>query len=338
MNTLLLSKSDVKKLLSMELAIESVKEAYTMFHQKSIQQPPIMSIDIKGHNGEMDVKSCYALGNNAISIKIASGYWDNPKNYMLPTMIANITILDGKTGYPLCIMDGSLITGYRTGAAGGLSAALLARKDTKSVAVIGAGNQARMQTMAVKEVLNINEVRVYAPVFNQMDNYKQDIESSLNIKVNLCDSPEEAVRGADLVITATPASEAIVKSEWINDGTHIIAVGADMAGKQELETAILRRARIYVDSKAQCLERGETRNAIMEHVISESDIQGELADVLVGKLNGRIADTDITLFDTTGMGVQDNTLAYMIYRKALECGMGQTFDFFCEESNQEEVK
>lgn len=328
MPTLLLSKNDVQLLLSMEMAIESVREAYTLFHNDQIEQPPIVSVDIREYNGETDVKSCYARGNDTLSVKIASGYWDNPAKYGLPTMIANVTILDGKTGYPLCVMDGGLITGYRTGAAGGLSAALLARKDTKTVAVIGAGNQARMQVMAVKAVLDIDEVRVYSAFSEQLDSYKTDIEHMLKLRVIPCSSPEEAVASADMIITATPANKALVKDAWVKEGMHIIAVGADMPGKQELETAILRRAHIFADSIPQCLERGETRNAIFDKTIAPGDIRGELAQVLAGELPGRCSDREITLFDTTGMGVQDNTLAFMLFRKAQALGMGTPFDFF----------
>ncbi|MDM8534608.1 ornithine cyclodeaminase family protein, partial [Clostridiaceae bacterium HSG29] len=250
MNTLLLSRKDVKQLLSMELAIESVKDAYKMFYHKQIEQPPIMSIDIKKHRGEMDIKSCYSLDNETISVKIASGYWNNPKNYSLPTMIAQIVIFDGKSGYPLCIMDGSLITGYRTGAAGGLSASLLARKSSKSIGVIGAGTQARMQVLAIKSVLDIEDVYVYSKDESQLKKYKEDIESSTDIHVHICYNAEDAVRRKDIIITTTPSTKAIVKKDWITNGMHIIAVGADMAGKQELESDIFKDARIFVDSKA----------------------------------------------------------------------------------------
>lgn len=330
MNTLLLSKKDVKQLLSMELAIESVKEAYKMFHNNKIEQPPIMSIDVKKYNGEMDVKSCYSLDNETISVKIANGYWNNPKNYSLPTMIAQISIFDSKTGYPICLMDGSLITGYRTGAAGVLSASLLAKKSSKSIGVIGAGGQARMQVLAVKEVLDIKDIFVYSPREEQLYKYKEDIENMSDMTVHTCNSAEEAIRGRDIIITTTPSTNPIVRKDWITNGMHIIAVGADMAGKQELESEIFSSSRIFVDSKDQCLQRGETRNPILEKKIQESDIQAELSAVLLGQSKGRISDEDITIFDTTGMGVQDNTLAYMVYQNSLKKEIGRRFNFFSE--------
>lgn len=333
MSTLLLSKNEVNQLLTMELAIASAKEAYKMYYYKQIEQPPIVSIDIKQHNGELDVKSCYSLANETISVKIASGYWDNPKSNLLPTMIANISIFDGKSGYPLCIMDGSLITGYRTGAAGGLSASLLANKTSQSIGVIGTGTQARMQVLAVKKELDIKDVYVFSVNQSAMVQYKKDIESQSDIRVHICKTPKEAIYQRDIVITTTPSTRPIVRKDWINKGMHIIAVGADMAGKQELDSDIFKEAKIFVDSKNQCLERGETRNPIIENVILESDIQSELAAVLLGFNEGRISDEDITIFDTTGMGVQDNVLAFMIYQKALELKMGIEFNFLNEKFN-----
>lgn len=327
MKTLLINKSEVNKLLSMELAISSVKEAYRMFYIKKIKQPPIMSIDIDEHSGELDVKSCYSKSNESISIKIASGYWNNPKNYSLSTMMAQITIYDAKNGYPLCIMDGEAITGYRTGAAGGLSASLLARKDSKSIGLIGSGMQARMQVLAVKSVLDIRDVYVYSNNKSHLALYKKDMEEVTDIKVHICDSYEDAIRNHDIIITTTPSSKAIIKKEWISKGMHIIAVGADMAGKEELDPYIFSDARVFVDSISQCLERGEVRNPIKKNIISESDINGELSELLMGDKLARISDDDITIFDTTGIGVQDNTLSFMIYAKAKELKLGTEFDF-----------
>ena len=237
-------------------------------------------------------------------------------------MLATIMLLDGKTGYPLCIMDGSLITGYRTGAAGGLSARLLARKDSKKVAIIGAGNQARLQLKAICEVLNIESVKIWDTNTELLVAYKEEISKSLNLLVEICETAKDAVIDADIIVTTTPSKNMIVKDEWIKEGTHIIAIGADMAGKQELDTKIFRRAKIYVDSISQCVERGETRNSIMSGDIKISDIYAELGEVLLERKQARDNDTQVTIFDATGMGIQDNTLADLIYNKALSMGIG----------------
>lgn len=223
-------------------------------------------------------------------------------------------------------MDGSLITGFRTGAAGGVSAKILARNNSKKVGVIGAGNQARMQIKAIKEVMDIEFVKVWAPSLEDMQKYKMDIEQELELDVKVCETAEEAVGETDIVVTATPGKSPIVKSDWIKDGMHIIAVGADMEGKQELEPEIFNRSKVFVDSIEQCLERGETRNAVKLGNITPNDIHAELGEVILKLKRGRTLDREITIFDTTGMGIQDNMLATLLYRKAKECGVGMEID------------
>lgn len=330
METLILLKQDVSKLLNMKDAITSVEQAYIEYSSNKVIQPPIVSIDDTEHNGELDIKTCYSKSQKIISIKCASGYWDNPKQHNLPTLLATIQLLDGITGYPLCIMDGSLITGYRTGAAGGLSARLLARKDSKKVAIIGAGNQARMELKAIREVIDIESVKVWDTNTKLLKAYKEEVSKSLNLIVETCETAKDAVVGADIIVTVTPSKNMIVKDEWIKDGTHIIAIGADMKGKQEIDPKIFSRAKIYVDSKAQCIERGETQNPIESEDIKISDIYAELGEVLLGNKEGRINPSEITIFDSTGMGIQDNTLATLIYKKALSLNIGTRINLFTE--------
>lgn len=317
METLILSKQDVSKLLNMKDAISSVEQAYIEFSSNKVIQPPIVSIDNTEHNGELDIKTCYSKSEKIISIKSACGYWDNPNEHNLPTLLATIQLLDGTTGYPLCIMDGSLITGYRTGGAGGLSARLLARRDSKKVAMIGAGNQARMQLKALCEVVDIQSVKVWDANSELIDTYKEEISTSLKLLVEPCKTAKEAVIDADIIVTTTPSKDMIVKDEWVKEGTHIIAIGADMKGKQELDPKIFSRAKIYVNSKTQCIERGETQNPIESGDIKISDIYAELGEVLLGTKEARLNDSEITIFDSTGMGIQDNTLATLIYKKSI---------------------
>ena len=162
METLLLSKNDVQTILTMDNVIAAVKDGYLAFQQGKIQQPDIVSMEMPEYNGETDIKSCCNLLNKYVSVKIASGFYDNGKVNDLPTMIGTIQILDATTGAVLCIMDGSLITGIRTAAAGAVSAEYLARKDSETVCVIGSGTQARLQIYALSHVLSIKQVRVYS--------------------------------------------------------------------------------------------------------------------------------------------------------------------------------
>ena len=327
MLTLILSYEDVLSVLSMKDVIQAVEEGYISYNRGKVSQPDVVSIEEEKNNGETDIKSCYNEENDVVSVKIASGFWDNPKKFNISTMQGTIVMLDGKNGLPVCVMDGSLITNYRTGAAGAISCKYLARNDSEIVAVIGAGGQARMQIYALNEVLPIKKVRVFSPVEAELQRYKDDVEKNTNLEVILCSTASEAMEGADIAISTTPAKEFWVNKEDVKKGMHIVAVGADMAGKNEWDPSIFAGAKVVTDSTMQCISRGETRNAVVNGIISEDDIYGEIGDIVEGNKLGRTSDDEITIFDTTGMGIQDNVTAVKIYELAKEKGIGMNFDF-----------
>ena len=327
MKTLLLGINDVKEALSMKEVISAVEKGYLAYNAGKVQQPDIVSMEMPEYNGETDIKSCYNELNETISVKIASGFYDNGKNNDLPTMIGTILLLDGKNGAPLCVMDGSLITGIRTGAAGAISSKLLARKNSKVVAVFGAGGQARMQVIGLCQVMEIDEIRVYSEYKEELPRYKADIEENTKVSVVICGTPEEAMRGADIAISTTPSKKYFVDRSLVKPGMHIVAVGADMAGKNEWDPEIFRGAKIVNDSIAQCISRGETRNALIAGVIKESDIYAEIGQLLAEEKPLRESDEEITIFDTTGMGIQDNVTAVKVYETAKEKGFGSYFEF-----------
>lgn len=327
MKTLLLKKSDVLKLLDIKEVIASVEEGYKAYCSGQVTQPDIVSVEIPEHNGEMDIKSGYSKNTQIISVKCASGFYDNQKKTELPNSMSTVLLFDGSTGFPLCIMDGSLITGYRTGAAGAVSARVLARKDAKDVAVIGTGEQARMQILALNAVLPVERILVWGRSAEQLSVYRREMEEAVGCKVEICAEPEAAVKTADIIITTTPSKTPIVKKEWIRPGSHIIAVGADMEGKQELDAAIFQGAKVVVDNRSQCMTRGETQNPLKQEIISQEEIHCEIGEILLGRKPGRENDAEITIFDATGMAVQDNVTAAKIYERAIALKLGKYYDF-----------
>ena len=326
MKTLLLKKSEVIKLLNMKDVIHSVEEGYRAFSLGQVIQPDIVSVELPEQNGEMDIKAGYSKSTKLISVKCASGFYDNQKKSDLPNSLSTVLLFDGSTGYPLCIMDGSLITGYRTSAAGAVSAKILARKDSKTVAVIGTGEQSRMQMRALKCVLDFEKIQVWGRSKNQMDTYKLEMEDELNCVVEISETAREAVNNADIIITTTPSKTPIIKREWVRPGTHIIAVGADMEGKQELDESMFDGAKIVVDNISQCITRGETQNPLKYGIIKKEDIHCEIGLILLGQKSGRENNSELTIFDTTGMAVQDNVTAAKIYERALALGLGSYYD------------
>ncbi|MEI8216606.1 MAG: ornithine cyclodeaminase family protein [Eubacteriales bacterium] len=328
MKTLILTQADVKKLLNMPDAIKDVEIAYKSYNSGEVVQPPIQSIIMPELNAETDVKSSFSKATNMTCVKAAPGYWDNLKKYNMPTLFATINLFHGDHGFPVCMMEATLITGVRTGAAGGVAARALARPDSKVVGIIGAGNQARMQLRAIKEVMpGITEVKVWSPVPGEADLYKRDMQNELSLNIQPCEFAKDVCIGSDIIVTVTPGGKPIVMDEWVGPGTHITAIGADVEGKQELDVNIFKRAKVIVDSIEQCTGGGETRNSIIAGVFSAERIHAEIGEVLLGKKTGRTSAEEITVFDSTGMSIQDNATAAGIYKRALEQGIGMNIDF-----------
>jgi ornithine cyclodeaminase/alanine dehydrogenase len=158
--------------------------------------------------------------------------------------------------------------------------------------------------------------------------YKADIEREFGIPVVLAHSAQEAVGQADILITTTRGKGSLVDAAWVKPGTHIVAIGTDVRGKQEFDPAIFRNAKIVNDSIAQCTEKGETWHPLNSNIITKADIHAEIGEILLGKKAGRVNDEEITIFDSTGMAIQDNTTSAKIYRNALENKAGTFFAFF----------
>lgn len=328
MQTLLLQKEEVRRLISMKEVIATVEEAYKAFNSGQVLQPPYIGIDLPGHRGEIDFKLGYNQGNETISMKASSGgFRNNPENHGVPNGMGTVLLFDGRHGGLLCVMDGSLLTGLRTGASGAVSVKALARKDAKKIACIGTGNQARMQVRAIREVMKIAAVHAWSNHAESMARFQADIQSELDIPVVLADSKRQAVEQADILVTTTRGKGSLVEAAWVQPGTHIVAIGSDAPGKQEFEPEVFRGAKLVVDSIAQCIEKGETQHPIARNIITPAGIHAEIGEILLGQKPGRESDEEITLFDSTGMAIQDNTTAAKIYRNAVASRVGTYFEF-----------
>lgn len=328
MKTLLLSKEEVGRLISMKEVIGAVEEAYKAFSGGHVVQPDYIGIHLPEPRGEIDFKVGYCKTNEIISMKASSGgFLDNPTAHGVPNGMGSVLLFDANSCALICVMDGSLLTGLRTGASGAVSVKALARKNAKKVTCIGTGNQARMQIRAISLVMQIEEIHAWSRSPETRERFKADIEGEFGIPVILADSKQEAVEQADILITTTRGKGSLVEASWVKPGTHIVAIGTDMKGKQELEPEIFRHAKIVNDSISQCIEKGETWHPLNEKIIALDDIHGELGEILLGRKSGRENDEEITIFDSTGMAIQDNTTAEKIYRNALENNVGTFFAF-----------
>jgi len=326
--TLLLKKEEVRGLIRMKEVIATVEEAYQAFNSGQVIQPPYIGIDLPSHRGEIDFKLGYNQGNEMISMKASSGgFTGNPEQYGVPNGMGTVLLFDGMSGALVCVMDGSLLTGLRTGACGAVSVKALARKNASKITSIGTGNQARMQIRAIREVMKIEEIHAWDHHPETLARYKADMESEFGIPVLTANSKQEAVANADILITTTRGKGSLVEARWIKPGTHIVAIGTDAPGKQELDPQIFRGAKVVVDSIAQCVEKGEIQHPINAKIMARGDIHAEIGEILLGRKPGRENDEEVTLFDATGMAIQDNTTAAKIYRNAIENKVGAFFDF-----------
>ena len=328
MKTLLLKKQEVAGLICMNEVIGAVEEAYKAFNSNQVVQPDYIGIELHPPRGDIDFKLGYNKVNEVISMKASSGgFADNPTTYAVPSGMGTILLFDARTCALICVMDGSLVTGLRTGAAGAVSVKALARHDSKKISSIGTGNQARMQIRAINEVMPIEEIHAWDHTVESLTSYKTDIEREFGIPVVMAKSKREAVEQADILVTTTRGKGCVVEAGWIKSGTHIVAIGTDAKGKQEFDPEIFRSAKLVVDSITQCCEKGETQHALSQHITTKDRIHAEIGEILLGKKPGRERDDEITIFDSTGMAIQDNTTSTKIYQNAIARSVGTFFEF-----------
>ncbi len=329
METLLLNKEEVGSLIDLDTVREAVEAGYRSFNCGQVVQPNFMAVALPGTHQGIDFKGGLDMGSGYITLKGSSGGYDNNPKLGLPTGMNTVMLFEASTCALKCIMDGTFITGYRTGAAGAISVKYLARPDAEKLCVIGAGNQARRQLAAMMRVRKLTEVRAWDALPEFLDRYVREMSAETGLKIRKCETAEEAVRGADIVVTTTRGrSGPIVKKEWVQLGTHIAAIGADMPGKQELDADIFAEAKVVCDSINLCVESGETQNAVKAGILRPEDIYAEIGEIILGKKPGRENSDEVTIFDSVGMAIQDIVTAAMLYKRACEKGLGTRYEFF----------
>ena len=325
--TILLNQSQVKELTTMKEIIENVETAYEFHAERKVQMPPKEYIFYKKFRGDLRIMPCFVRGLNESGVKNVNVHPDNPRKHSLPTVMAMIELVDPKTGFPVSVMDGTWITDMRTGAAAGVATKYLARDNSEVLGLVGAGVQAATGLEAIMEVMDIKEVKVSCRTCETRDLFAQRASEKYGIPVKSVDTIKEAVQGADILLTTTPAREPVVKSKWVSPGTHINAMGADAPGKQELDSHILQKSKIIIDCWDQASHSGEINIPVQEGIVRQSDVHGKIGDVIIGSIPGRTSDEEITVFDSTGLAVQDIVTAWNVYEKALQKGIGQKMNF-----------
>jgi alanine dehydrogenase len=313
-STLLISKSQIENVLDMRDCVSIIEETFRLYGQGQVQMPPKMYLSFE--KGDLRCMPAYVQSLKIAGVKNVNVH---PFNQTLPTVMATITLIDPDTGFPLAIMDGTHITNMRTGAAGAVAAKYLSRQDSKTAAFIGAGAQARTQLEALLITRpGICEVTVFDAGEDKMKSFALIAKARFNLDVQPAKSVEDAVRNADIVTTTTPVRAPIVKAEYIRKGTHINAFGADASGKQELDSEILRQSRIVIDNWEQASHSGEINVPLSKGIITRQDIYGDIGEIVTGKKQARQSPDQITVFDSTGLSIQDISVAAEVYQRLVQ--------------------
>lgn len=318
MDTLLLTRRDVQQSISMEMALDACEQAFAAHGRGETEMPPKVYLGLAHHDGDFRAMPAYVEG--AAGVKWVNSHPENPHRHRLPAVMGMLILSDPATALPLAVMDATWLTSLRTGAAAAVASKHLANPSPATVSFIGCGVQARHVLEAHRAVFGEGFEVLAADVSRQAAEELAERAGGRAVSI------QEAAH-ADIVCTTTPSRAPLVRAAWLRGGCHINAMGADAHGKQELEPRILREARLFVDDLGQASDSGEVNVPLAKGELHPDDIAGALGQVLAGRLAGRGAAEDVTVFDSTGLAVQDVALARRVYEAARDRGVGQPVRF-----------
>jgi alanine dehydrogenase len=312
---LFLSDQDIEKHLTMKETIETVEQAFKEYAKGNVVLPTRSTIMIPKHNGSISFMPSYLTELEAQATKIISIYPDN-REKGLPTTVAWIVVNDPKTGMVQAFMDATYLTAMRTGAITGVAAKYLAPKDSKTVAIFGAGVQGRTQTWAACTVRDIEKVYVFDLYPEARKRFAEDMSEKLGIEVIPAVSGEEACRDADIVLTATTSPRPVLKREWLKEKVHVSAIGAFYPDWRELDTATVAESKLVIDDMEGIeLEAGDILIPIEEGTITWDHVHAELKELVSGEKVGRTSEDTVTVFKSVGIAIQDSSVANLVLKK-----------------------
>lgn len=316
---LIISRTVVTQIIETGRVLDAVEGAFRAHGLGQVRMPPKVYLELPEYGG--DLRAMPAFVNGAAGIKWVNSHPGNPAKHGKPTVMALLIYNDPETGEPLAVMDATVITKHRTAAASAIATKYLARPGSKSMGLIGCGVQALPHIVYIDHVMNLDTILLY----DRVKERALALACSMPDKCRVVSSPAEAA-SADIVTTITPGHEKVLWKKQVSAGCHINAVGADALGKQEMDHEILHMAKVLVDDMAQATHSGEVSTPLHDGTYSESQILGTLGEVITGKIRARTAPEDITLFDSTGLAIQDIVVAKYLYARALETGLGFSSD------------
>lgn len=330
----LLTEQHVHALLPMADLIPAMESALARFSAGDVLQPVRTVLTVGPTQAYYGLMPAYvpspargphdadSASGGSMGAKIVTVFGEN-HHKGLPSHLATILLFDPDTGSLIAMMDGRYITEARTAAVSAVSARFLARPEASRLALIGSGVQARSHLDALQHVRQIKEVRVWSPRPQSRAQFIGDMGPQLGMPIVDAPSAEAAVRGADLIVLATASKTPVVENEWVAAGAHVMCVGACRPDQREMAPALVKRARLYVDSRAAALvESGDVVMNIAEGLFDKTHLRGEIGELVLGRAGGRTADAEVTVFKSLGMAVEDVVAADLVFRRASESGAG----------------
>ena len=333
--TLLISSLDIKSVVSISDIILAVKEAFKEHAKGLVLMPSKVYLNIPEYFGDFRAMPSYIPKYGVAGLKWVTSYSRSHSHSVGSVQVENVPSVIGvyilsraEDGYPLAIMDGTLLTELRTGAAAGVASEALARKESHTFSFIGCGKQSLFSYLALRELFDITHVRLYDIKREKSEMLSDNIKNISNTKITICESVSDCTKTSDVITTSTPSRKPIVFMNDISPGVHINALGADAKGKQELDPEILKSSVIIIDDWEQTPHSGEINVPLSDGRLLLSEVKATIGEVLIGYKQGRTNDEQITIFDSTGLAVQDLVVAKYIYNRCVEKGIGTKYEIF----------
>lgn len=318
---LFFSGDDLKKILTMEKCIDAMKSAFRALSSGEAVMPLRTGLEMEADNGTALFMPVYLPGVSKVGVKTVNMNRNNPAKG-LPLIHAMMMVFDSRTGVPLAVMDGEIITAMRTGAVSGLATSLLARRDAATAAIIGTGTQGETQLEAVCQVRDIRKAYVFDIQAERAKIFARKMAEKLKLEVVVAESAETLLK-ADVVCTSTSSNTPVFEDVHIKSGTHINGVGSYKPEMAELPPKTIARAKVVVDQMQGCLaEAGDIIQAIQQGVITKDHIHGELGQLVAGEISSRETEDEITVFKSVGVAVQDLITADLVLNIAQEKNLG----------------
>jgi alanine dehydrogenase len=325
-STLLLARADIAGLLTLDDCIAAVEDAFRRHGEGKTLAPKVLGMPAR--EGGFHIKAALLeISAPYFAAKLNGNFFHNGERFAMPNIQGLIVLCDAANGCPLAVMDSIEITILRTGAATAVAARYLARPDSKVATICGCGNQGRVQLRALQRVLPVRHAYAFDLSADQAEKFAGEMSQELGIEVEAVTELETAAGRSDVCVTCTPAKKYFFLKDYVAPGTFLAAVGADNEEKQELDPRLLVSNKVVADILEQCLEIGDLHHALAEGLIERSGVYAELGEVVAGKKPGRTSRDEITVFDSTGMALQDVAAAAVVYERARKFGRGAQFQF-----------